>query len=177
MLAELVEGHEVATLVLSNKFIQIRINLYVILVQLLLEFLSRDTAHGIVLQGRPQFLLEGVHTLTWGARHLNSLGSVEILIVGLHWRGISGVLFQIGIVVEGMGYLRVLYLADLLSSNVIYEFRCRLNSDLCLNLLDKSVCIDLASVKSFENIIKRSCCTIIKLKQFKYRCGYFARFA
>ena len=154
MLAELVEGHEVAALMLSNKFIQIRIDLYVILVQLLLEFLSRDTAHRVVLQGGAQFLLVGVHTLTRGARHLNSLGSVEILIVGLHWRGVSGVLFQISIVVEGMGNLGILNLANLLSSNVIYEFRCRLNSDLCLNLLNKSVCIDLASVKSFENIIK-----------------------
>jgi hypothetical protein len=154
VLAELVEGHEVAALMLSNKFIQIRINLYVILVQLLLEFLSRDTAHRVVLQGGTQLLLVGVHTLTRGARHLHSLGSVEVLIVGLHWRGISGVLFQIGIVVEGMGNLGVLDLADLLSSNVIYEFRCRLNSDLCLNLLNKSVSINLAGVKSFENIIQ-----------------------
>jgi len=154
VLAELVEGHEVAALMLSNKFIQIRIDLYVILVQLLLEFLSRDTAHRVVLQGATQLLLVGVHTLTWGARHLHSLGSVEVLIVGLHWWGVGGVLFQIGIVVEGMGYLGVLDLPNLLSSNVIYEFRCRLNSDLCLNLLNKSVCIDLASVKSFENIIK-----------------------
>jgi hypothetical protein len=154
VLAELVEGHEVTALVLSNKFIQIRINLYVILVQLLLEFLSRDTAHRVVLQGATQLLLVGVHTLTRGACDFNSLGSVEVLIVGLHWRGVGGVLFQIGIVVEGMGYLGVLDLANLLSSNVIYEFRCRLNSDLCLNLLNKSVSIDLASVKSFENIIK-----------------------
>lgn len=40
MLAELVEGDEVAALMLSNKFVQICINLNVILVQLLLEFLS-----------------------------------------------------------------------------------------------------------------------------------------
>ena len=40
MFAELVEGDEVATLMLSNKFVQICVDLNVILVQLLLEFLS-----------------------------------------------------------------------------------------------------------------------------------------
>ena len=167
MLAELVEGHEVPALMLPYKFVQVGIDLYVILVQLLLEFLSIHTALGVVLQGAAQLLLIGVQTLTWGTCYLHSLGSVEVLVVGLDRRGVRGVLFEISIVVESIGYLGVLDLSDLLSSNVIYEFRCGLDSDLSFNLLNKSICIDLASVESFENIIKSACCTVIKLTLIK----------
>jgi len=163
VLAELVEGHEVPTLMLPNQFVEVRVDLYVILVQLLLEFLATHTPQGVVLQATSQLLLIRVQTLTWGTRHLHALGSMEVLVVGLHRRHVSGVLFQIGIVVQGMGDLRVLDLAHFLSADVIYEFRCRLDSDLSFNLLNKSICIYLPGVESFENIIQSAGCTVIKL--------------
>ncbi len=162
-LAELVEGHEVAALMFPNEFVEVGIDLYVILVQLLLEFLATHTSQGVLLQGASQLLLIRVQTLTWGTRQLHSLGAMEVLVVGLHRRRVRGVLFQIGVVVKGMGDFRVLDLSHLLSADVIYEFRCRLDSDLSFNLLNKSICIDLPGVESFENIIQSACCTVIKL--------------
>jgi hypothetical protein len=86
VLAELVEGHEVATLMFPNEFVEVGINLYVILVQLLLEFLATHTSQGVVLQGASQLLLIRVQTLAWGAGQLHTLGAMEVLVVGLHRR-------------------------------------------------------------------------------------------
>ena len=99
---------------------------------------------------------------------------MEILVVGLHRRHIRRVLLEISVVVEGMRDLPVLDLADLLSADVINEFSCWFNSDLSLNLLDESICIDFACVKSFESIIKSACCTVIKLLNVISGCIYLA---
>ena len=99
---------------------------------------------------------------------------MEILVVGLHWRHIRRVLFEISVIVEGMSDLPVLDLADLLCADVINEFSCWFNSDLSLNLLDESICIDFPCVKSFESIVESACCTIIKLLNFISCCIYLA---
>jgi hypothetical protein len=102
---ELIEGHKVATLMLSNKFVEICIDLNVILVQLLLEFLSGYTSQGIVLQCCAKLFLICVQAFTWRACYLDSLGSMEILVIRLNGGHIRRVLFEIGIVVKCMGNL------------------------------------------------------------------------
>ena len=61
VLAKLIEAHEVSTFMLANEFIQVRIDLQVILVKLLPEFLSIDLTFGILLKCRPYFCLISVH--------------------------------------------------------------------------------------------------------------------
>ena len=61
VLAELVEAHEVSTFMLANEFIQVRIDLQVILIKLLPEFLSIDLSFGILLKCGPYFCLISIH--------------------------------------------------------------------------------------------------------------------
>lgn len=175
MLAELIKGHEIATLMFPNQLVQVRINLYVILIQLLLEFLSRYTSQSVLLQSGAQLLLISIQALPRGTSHLYSLGSMEILVIWLHRGHISRVLFEISIVIECICDLAVLHLTYFLSADVVDEFRGWLNSHLCLYLLDKGVCVDLACVESFEHIIESSGCTVIKLSLNNLQiCNYLA---
>jgi hypothetical protein len=79
---------------------------------------------------------------------------VEILVIGLHWCHISLILLKILIVIQCMSHLVIEGLTDLLSANVINEFRSGLDADLSLYLLDESVCIYLALIEALVYIIK-----------------------
>ena len=91
MLAELVEGNEVTAFVLADEFVQVGIDLHVVLRELLPEFLSIHVSLRVILQLRAYLPLEGVDTLAWGPGNLDSLGSVEILVVGLDWGQVGGI--------------------------------------------------------------------------------------
>lgn len=54
-------------------------------------------------------------------------------------------------------------LSELLGADVVDKLRGGLHTDLALNLLDKSVSIDLACIESLENVIKRPCGSVSEL--------------
>lgn len=84
---------------------------------------------------------------------LVSLSSVEILIVGLNWSNICGILFEILVVIQSICDFVVKTLTDFLSANIVNEFGCGLDTDLGLNLANESVSIDFALVEALECII------------------------
>lgn len=79
---------------------------------------------------------------------------MEIKVVGLDWGNIGRVLLQILVAVQRIRHLVVEGLADLLRANVIYELGCGLNANICLDLLDEGVGINLALVEALEGIVK-----------------------
>ena len=169
VLAELIEAHEVSTFMLANEFIQVSINLQVILIKLLPEFLSIDLSFSIILKCRSYFSLVSIHRLASWSRHFNSLGPVKVLIIRLHGRHVRRVFLQISIIVESICNLGVLQLTHFLSADVVHEFSCGLDSNLLLNLLDESVGVHLASVESFVHVVQSSSGAVVELTMiFKY---------
>ena len=59
--------------------------------------------------------------------------------------------------------LGILDLANFLSTDVVYEFSSRFDSHFRFYLINEGICIDFSRVESFEGIIQRAGCTLVKL--------------
>lgn len=106
------------------------------------------------MKGFPDVLLERVLRGARRSRHLISLGTVEIEVVGLDWGYVGRVFLQILIAVQRVRHLVVEGLPDLLRADVVNELGCGLNANFGLDLLDEGVGIDLALVEALESIVK-----------------------